>query len=39
MQEQGRRSIRVIARNGWGKPKEGYVKLNVDASFDPDRGT
>ena len=23
-------------RDGWEKPKEGYTKLNVDASFYPD---
>ena len=28
-----------IIRRGWVKPKEGYLKLNVDASFDSDRGT
>jgi hypothetical protein len=25
-----------IIRRGWVKPKEDYVKLNVDASFDAD---
>ena len=28
-----------IKRHGWTKPAEGFVCLNVDASFDPDSGT
>jgi hypothetical protein len=27
-----------ILRHGWVRPKEDYVKLNVDASFDADSG-
>jgi hypothetical protein len=27
-----------IIRHGWVKPKEDYVKLNVDAGFDADKG-
>jgi hypothetical protein len=28
-----------IVQHGWVKPKEDYVKLNVDASFDADKGS
>ena len=28
-----------IHRHGWTKPKENFVKLNVDAGFDADSGT
>ena len=28
-----------IDRHGWTKPKENFVKLNVDAGFDVDTGT
>ena len=28
-----------IKRHGWNKPPDGLVKLNVDATFDQDRGT
>jgi ribonuclease HI len=28
-----------LVRNGWTKPKEDYVKLNVDACFDENSGT
>ena len=27
-----------IKRHGWNKPPDGLVKLNVDATFDQDRG-
>jgi hypothetical protein len=25
-------------RKGWRKPAEGYLMLNIDASYDEDRG-
>lgn len=28
-----------IQRHGWTRPREGFVSLNVDASFDADSGT
>lgn len=36
---RSKKKMSGIVRHGWMKPKEDFVKLNVDAGFDLDSGT